>query len=1363
MSDSDDRRRDDPPKSGGEGPAPDGEEAPREHPHGLVEEIREEIHEAVEHVPAPVRWTIRRIVGLAVLAFFGLVALVVASAILYVVNRTEWVAKEVTLILNQALAARSDVDLAIGDLRGNPLTGVRVVRPVVRFREGNAPPLLEAEALTLRYSAWGLLSGGAGPIEVELHRPVIQIARGADGKPRFPKWVAGKSQGARARRLDVRLTIRDGRVRAPGFEPGIDGLELRTAVALGAGTRVNLERMSWKNGPWGNPLERLRASLEVGDSVRVRVHELKSRELALTASAAWKSGSPERRLRAVVERVRWAWLAVVFDNGAFDVPGTARFEVDAIESRGWRGDFRADLVWNELPALGNGQFSYTGGTLALTGVDARTPVGNVRGRFDMVGKAWDLNARAERADPRGWKAFHLDGWPEGDLNGAFRITQSATKDMVLTAQLGPSTLAGWRADSARVTFRAPSATTDTFTVDFRRRGGAVRLLAGTRSWGWLGRWEASDFPLEEWPDGGKSGLVGVLREGRGDVVSRDGTLDVTGELAGDRAAWLGASFRDWTLRGVRGRLLPTPDLTAETGLDDMMFLGLHFDSTRARIRLGDARAELDSVTAFAGDTVIVMRGRSAWRPEGWDLTLDHAVATSRQFAWTADPPLLLRGDPRGVVFERVAARDGEASFSARGRWAAAGGQYDFDGSGRALDLARLGLPVDWGLAGRADADLRVRGPNGDPVWSFEARGMRPGQGGHVADSIGLSLEGGRHRLDVRRFRFAALGGTLAGSGRFERTARAWPDTLTGDGVLRWLASAAAWQGAVRSDGIALEGLDRLAPKPVGWTGRLAGDLTIGGRPSDPALDVKLAVEPFAWKEFRVDRLSADASFAGGRLRVAPFQAARGGVVSTVNGEMPLRLALGEKVSVPEAPMNWEARIPGGDFAILPAFVPQIGWSRGRFDLDARMTGTARHPRLAGTLEVRDGALRLAGREEVLENLVARMHFDERRLSLDSLDARQGREGRVTGRGGLDLEGLALKGYRFDLALRNFTAKEEGLYAAEIDGDFVVTNGPRARGAALPQVVGNVNVRHAAVLFDFANQSEAQMLAASTKPLYWTYRVKLDASRNLRWQPPDGDIEFSADLTLEQTADSLLIYGDLRGERGTYYFLSNRFNVLRADLNFDNESGVNPQLDIEAVARVVPTQVPIGELGAGSDRPHDVTAYITGRAAEPQVSFASDPPDWDEPQILRELTVGRFIDKSGVPSTDPLEHYLTRAINRTMSAEMSRAFRGYVNEWALERDRGGLLSGQGDLVLGVGTQLTPNLSLRYRQVLPGLGRGYTGPSEAGTLFQRQVEAEYRLSRFFYLTTELAQRRLGVASSSPASTADFNVNLKARWEY
>jgi hypothetical protein len=1349
------------PRDPGAAPPPEaGHDPPR---HGLVEEIREEIGEAVEHVPAPVRWTVARLAWAIGLSVVAVLVLLLVSGVLYVVNRTEWVAKELTVFVNQTLSRRSDVVLEMRDIKGNPLTGLRILSPRVRFREGDFPPLVEATQMKLGYSALGLVNG-RGPIVIELERPIVRLAREPSGRLRLPQWRAAPSAKGPGRGYDVQIVIRDGALRVPEPLEGIEGLELAASVATGARTRAEIHRLTWRSGPYGTRLERLRADYAEGDTVRLAIRELRTQDLTLQARAAWASGGAERLVHLRVDRVRWAWLARVFRNGAFDVPGEGRFVAHARGNRQWRGDFAAGLDWNGLPVRGRGGFSTDGKRWTVSPLDAESPAGDLAGRFEYAADGWEVAGEARRGDPARWGAIGIPGWPAGRLNGWFRYGVDRRKHGRLAARLTGSEIAGWRADSATVGVDFPANAPDSFTVAMRRRGGEMMLLGASTAGGWRGRYTLAGLPLDEWPDGKASGLAGLLDRGEGNVQGAGGELRVTGTLEGRSTDWLGARMGRWRLEGVSGRLLPTPDLEARALLRDVTFLGVHFDTAGTVFRLGDREADLLGVEARASDTTLAAAGHVSWGDDRWSLDLERAEAKSGQFHWIADPPVLLSGDGHGVTFDRLLARDGGASLAIAGRWAGPGGVYDWTARGEGLDLARLGFPTGWGLSGTADLELRVAGMSGDPRWTFRGSARAPGAGGHRADSLALSLGGGPHRLDLDGFSVAIGSGTLAGRARVEGTVAPWPDALTGDAVVRWLADAAQCGGEFRATAFPLERLESVAPSAAGWTGRLDGTVALSGSPRHPEIHLAAGGQPLAWRDYRVDQATVRATYKDEHLDVEEIRMARGNVVSTAAGVLPLKLALGEPAVLPEAPISGHVDLPGGDLAVLPLFVPQIGSASGRFALSAVLAGTARHPKLNGSLQVRNGVVRLAGREEVLEGVHADFRLDESRLTLDSLAARQGTRGRVRGSGALELSGLALRRYRFDLALRDFAAVESGLYAAEFDGDFVVTNGPRVNGATLPQVEGNVEVQRAVVLFDFAKQSETQLLAATTQPLFWTYRIQLSATSNLHWQPPDGDIEFSADLTLEQTPDSLIIYGDMRSLRGSYNFLYNRFNVLKADLTFDNLNGVNPVVDAEATTRVVPVVPVAADNSGGTDRPHQVTVKITGRANEPVASFSSDIGDWDEPRILRELTVNRFVKGAWGSQGDPLDNYVTRAINNALSAELQRAFKGYINEWVLERERGGLLYGQGEVIVGVGIPVARNLQVRYRQRLPGFSHDYGPINTATTPFERDVEAEYRLNRFIFVTTELTQRRIVSGSPNTAVGApDFNLNLKARWEY
>ena len=1326
-----------------------------------IEHVTEEIEHVVEHVPKPVRWTVSRLFWAGMLTLGALIVLLVLTAVLYVANRTEWAARELTVFLNQTLASRSDLELEIGDIKGNPFTGVRLLDTRVRFRDGDLPPLLSAHTIQVHYSALGLLRGRS-PITLELEQPVVRLARGPDGKLRLPRWKSEPKVGPfrPGRGLDLRIQIARGSLRVPRGLEGIEGCTLEAHVETGGRARATIERMSWTQGPYASQLLSLRAEVTEGDSVRCLVRELRTQDVELKGRAAYAPTTREYAIGLEVARVRWAWLSQVFKNGVLDVPGEGRFVAHAVCGARTRGDFTGSFDWSGLPIEGHGRFEGGREGWTVEPLSAQSKAGDLEGRFTYSSSNWEVSGDVRHGQPARWDVLHLKGWPAGDLNGWFRYLVVAHGTDDLKARLTSSQLAGWRADSAQVAMTFPEGQPDTFRVDMVRRGGAMTLTGVTGAEGWSGRYQIAGLPLEEWPDGRASGIRGIALRGEGTVDVHKGELQVGGALEGRSTDWFGARLEGWRLEEMRGRLLPTPDLECRAVLGNVTFLGVHFDSAAAAVRLGDRTLAIEDLAGHAGDTLVTAAGRAAWDKDHWDLTLNRAAAKSTQFDWTADPPLALAGDPRGVSFERMLAHDGDARLDISGRWAAPGGTYSFRGRGDKLGLGRLGLPPAWQLEGESDVTLAVDGISGAPRWRFDASARAPGTRGHRAETAVLALSGGPGELEVRSLRLDVREGSLQASGKVERAAHPWPDTLTAAGVEKWIADAGAWQGSVRTSSFPLEHVQGLVPAARDWGGRLDATLEVGGSPGQPRLDLRAEARPFSWRDYHVDYASVRAAFNDRRLTVDQVQVSRGGVQSSASGEMPLRLGLGVTPELPDEPMSWRVDAPSGDLAVIPLFLPQIGAAAGHFDMSVKVAGTPRHPQLNGIARVRDGVLRLATREEELRDLDAVFRLDPSGVHLDSLRARQGDRGRITGHGDVKLKGLALDGYRFDLSLVDFTAVETGIYAAEFDGDFVVTNGPRVHGTVLPQVTGNAEIRHAIVLIDFANQTEAEQLAATTQSLFWTYRVQVSATSNMHWQPPDGDIEFSADLTVEQTRDSLIVYGDMRALRGTYWFLSNRFDVTKADLTFDNLSGVNPTLDVEAVTRV---RQPGTQATCTSKGAEDITAKITGRSSEPVVALSSSPDDWEENCILSQLT-GFAGGLSAESVGDPLDSYLTQAINRQLSAEMSRTFNGYINEWVLERERGGLLTGEGDVFVGVGIPVNRNLQVRYRQRVPGLEREYGGTGKPQDPFERDVEAEYRLNRFFYITTELKQRRILTGSTGQVvGTPDFNVNLKARWEY
>ena len=1338
-----------------------------------VEELHEKIEDVVEeHLPRRARWSAGRIAWLILGSVVTVVVLLVGGLLLYVARNSVWAAGELTRVINQTLAQHSNLVLDVEDLQGNPFKQVRLIHPRLRVRGRSTQPLLEAPSMTVGYTPWSLWLGRRRSIEITLEDPVFRLARGPGGRLLLPEWRSGPKGGGTPRELEILLHLRDGALRLPDSTFDIAGWSLDARALTARESQLAIQRMSWTRGPFGSQLQALSGEMSLGDSVRIRISDLRSPDLALRGSGVWKSGVPNvtRVVRMDVDRVRWAWLALVFDNGVFDVPGEGHGRIEARGDRDWRGHVTASAVWDSVPVSGAGDFSWARGRLRVEPLALTSVIGNLGGRLDYTADVWELSGDVRGGDPARWRILGLKGWPPGDLNGRMTYrSRRQGKDHAshLEAALLASDLGGWRADSASTTIDFPIAGPDTFAVRMLRRGGTFILLGRVGEQGWQGRYDLARYPLEEWEDGRKSGLRGALTIGRGTVEGRADGLQVTGVLEGVASDWFGMHTAHWRLEGLHGRLLPTPDLAMSVRLRDLQFLGVHFDSTKAELRLGDQVVALESVVAQAGDTVVSVAGRSSWDKRGWRMTLDRASADSRQLHWTAEAPLELAGDAQGVDFLRFIAHDGAARLELAGRWAAPGGRYDWTGRGARIDLARIGLPLEWGVSGLSDAVLRVDGPAGDPHWRLEAAAGQPGMNDHRADTLDIALEGRKSELQVRRLRAGLAGGRLEGQMQFERLAAPWPDTLTAQGLRAWLLGSAGWEGEFESDSLPLDHLDRFAPEAHGWGGRVSGHLAVSGSPRRPELSLTAEARPLRRDSVAVDVVSARASYRDGRVEVPELRVQRGEALSTVSGSMPVVLDLAAAPRIPDERMSWRVEISKGDLSMLPLIAPQIAQARGRVEVSARVEGTPRAPTLDGTVEVRGGVMLPAGREEVLEDVYANLRLGRSRITLDTLYARQGRRGQVTGHGVIDLEGNALKDYRLDMALREFTVHEAGFYVAQINGSVAVTNGPRVSGHTLPMIAGEIELDKGVILFDFANQAEQERLAATTQPLLWTYRIHLLANSNLRWQPPDGDIEFSADLTLEQSTGALSIWGDMHALRGTYHFLSNRFTVNKADVTFDNVGGLNPVLDAEAVTRIVPTQDALPPSGASQtpELPHQVTVRITGRTDRPVIEFVTDPADWDEARVLQELTIGRFFDRRNVALGDPLDNYVTRVLNAQLDPLLSKAFMGYVNQWTLAREQGGVFYGQGELYVKASSQVSPQLMVSYSQKLPGLARrDPTTYSSLQSAFERNVEAEYRLNRFFYVTTGYTQRRaLGTALTTGSLGGEFDVNLKARWEY
>ena len=450
----------------------------------------------------------------------------VAGVLAWLTQHTEYLAGHLTVVVNRVLADHSDMVLEVRDLRGNVFRSVTIVEPRLRIRGDTGPALLEARSMALRYAPWDLAFGSRRSLEIELERPVVHLVRGPDGKLRLPHWRPGPPGRGPAREFDVRLAVNGGEVHLPDSSQDVRGLVLRARALLGEAGRGRGAADELDAGPAGHDARGAARAAWSPATARASSCGNCARPTWRSRPAGAGSAGARTRFAAVdLERVRWRWLAKVFANELFDVPGEGGGRFDVRFDRAVSGTGLAEAVWDSVPLKARAGFRWEGGRLTIAPLDGTSPAGAFA-RTRRVHGEGPRSARPRHArEPASSGARSgCAGWPAGDLTGemhywSWREAPAGSRFEADLGRLGAGGLAGGLGARPRWTRRRRRPARSTSLM--LRRGGRVELDADMDHGTWQGTWQAARFPLDEWPDGRATGIRGMLGEGRGTAESRE--------------------------------------------------------------------------------------------------------------------------------------------------------------------------------------------------------------------------------------------------------------------------------------------------------------------------------------------------------------------------------------------------------------------------------------------------------------------------------------------------------------------------------------------------------------------------------------------------------------------------------------------------------------------------------------------------------------------------------------------------------------------------------------------------------------------------------------------------------------------------
>ena len=817
--------------------------------------------------------------------------------------------------------------------------------------------------------------------------------------------------------------------------------------------------------------------------------------------------------------------------------------------------------------------------------------------------------------------------------------------------------------------------------------------------------------------------------------------------------------------------------------------GMAFDSLRltSRGHLGPAPsgvAELEVARLRAGD-----------RPLGdvvSTLTITDKIVIERFRQKSGDTTLALHGDVRFKGRAAIVTLDSLTLAAGAREWKSVG-TVDASLEGEELKISRLTLATDPGRLdvagsvwfearrvgaratlqgidlsrvigsgespnaprGIADGDLLLAGPLDDPDIQANLRVTRPRFGGVSGDSLSMSLTYAPGAVSVSEMRWVAGHGlaSLAGTVRPRLKFQDWMGALS-RGDHTWTSRVElALAGTTESLDLAA-----FAPIDTSWSslrGIASAKARVSGTAAEPILELEARGSALALHGVEADSAEFSGSYAGRRLTLSRLDFMRAGATSHLEGSIPIDLALyGGRRWLRDEPMALKLRMANADFGVATLFVPELAASAGKLNVTADIRGTPSRPVVTGSLKLVEGVLRIAGRDEVLEGLEVEATFDEHRVNVTRINAREGRRGRLSGSGFWQTaEGRHWGDYEFRLHATEFTVTDRETYLFRFSGDFRAQDATNPEGMEVPRItsVAPATLSRGELTLDLSRPREEP-----NTPTPLLYDIVIDVPRNLWYRNLDTEVELmNGQLTLRNEGVRDLILGTLE-VKGKYYIYSNEFRIVSGRISFTTLDRIDPDISIEAQTTVA---------GPGSES-RVIYQTLSGRASQLKVHLHDDDPRHSESYLWKVLTIGQFSSAgtevstaegvapvAGPDATLPVRNYLFRNAERWL-AEV-----GFIDTIDLKSGTatGPNTSGNPIGLLGVGKYVTPELYVKY-------SRNFSSTAEQ----IQSLSAEYRVTRHLLLRGEQIRGKplspaAGGTGQTVAPPQQYNLDLKVRLEY
>jgi hypothetical protein len=510
---------------------------------------------------------------------------------------------------------------------------------------------------------------------------------------------------------------------------------------------------------------------------------------------------------------------------------------------------------------------------------------------------------------------------------------------------------------------------------------------------------------------------------------------------------------------------------------------------------------------------------------------------------------------------------------------------------------------------------------------------------------------------------------------------------------------------------------------------------IGGTGRAPEVSVDLLARNLRVLQAWADSVRVRGSYADSLVTLDRLEWHMGTSLLLIQAKLPRDIDL----SIPAArsldrPGQVRADLKDAELSLL-SLVPTVG--RVLQDPSGKLNGwvmlgpEAGPGRLAGRLEVQDGAFRISNREEYLRRIHAVARLDSAGAHIEEATGSLGSQGKVTATGLF----RTLDDFDVTATIRDGLVYDTGNYRFVAEGDL------RARPVAYadtvrPQLSGKVRVLEGLITQDLGKPPRAGAVPAWTP---WLVDIEVAAPGNFSVNQPQATVDLGeGQLHISFRWPYWNLGGSIQVLNGRYRIFNRSLNITSGTVEFqDTGQGPNPYLDIQAETEMA---------GQGDEAPTRVVVTVKGYPVklEMTVTLSSpDHPEYTEAQLIELLSVGQLTSGSfgSFSANDPTR----QALSSELMGQVERQLLGQL-PWIDRVQLEGQLGGTSPMRINLRPIVQPQWSLNYSQDLAA------SPD-------REVAVRYRLSDFLFLNAAADRRR----NEQGLPTDTYTLDLKFRFEY